>query len=896
MSGCSGSDALSGSLCTSLVAAIGWVLPVATVAEEEDRSHLQRVTITGSHVARIDTEAALPVRVIRREEIERSGAVTLEGLLQHLPANVNAVNEAMSVRNVTNPGISSANLRGLTPGSTLVLLDGRRLANYAFDGESVDLNSIPLAAIDRVEVLADGASAIYGSDAIGGVINVILRKDFVGAQISGGGRFTEKGGGGQRQAGFDAGFGDLGRDGYNVFASLSHQRQDRLASQDRDFARTAQRLDIGLDRLIGATFPASIVDRPRFRILNPVEPTGCMPPLSLPYRPFPFFTPSCGMDPAIWTDLLPKTVRTSALVRANVRLGENLELFGEALLSRHRSENQTPPMSVLVVPTPGAQLPPSVYPAGGPYYPTDFATTNGLSGDLVIASMALDLGPRLNTVKSHAQRYVAGLRGRQDAWDFNLAVVRSLNDQEHHYGGGWLYTNRYIAALRTGLINPWGPSAPEGQALLASTVFNGMPQSAHAATTQVTAVASRPLVALAAGEMILALGLEGRFERLSYVWDPEVLLSGFSPAFNAPQSKSGHRDLQAMHAELSVPLARGLETMLALRHDRYSDVGATTNPKIAVRWQPDPRWLLRGSWGTGFRAPPLYLLDAPPGVTLAVGGRADPVRCPVTGTANDCAFVVQAYAGGNPGLQPETSEQRSAGFVWQPAKAISVGVDYWRVQVDGAIAPLEVENVFRYFDRFSGRFARGPADAAYPDLPGPIIGLDLSPINLGTTLTSGIDAAAQWSMSTPSGGRAQVALNATYVDQYDTQIDGVRFVSALGSAAHRVPVPRWRGSLSLDWTQAGWGVTVSSYYMAGYRDQLPGADGSPRRVRSNSTWDLQVRLDAFAGQRWIFGVQNLFDTNPPSSNQNRSAQAGFNPQLSSPLGRTYYLRGTYTLR
>lgn len=896
MSGYSGSRALNGSLRASLVAAIGWVLPAAAAAEPEHDIPLQRITITGSHVAHIDTEEALPIRVIRREEIERSGASTLEGLLQHLPANVNAFNEAMSVRNFTNPGMSSANLRGLTPGSTLVLLDGRRLANYALDGESVDLNSISLAAIDRVEVLADGASAIYGSDAIGGVINVILRKDFVGVQISAGSRVTQQGEGKQWQAGFDSGFGDLHRDGYNVFASLWHQKQDRLASQDRDFARTGQRPELGMDRLIGATFPANIVDRPGRRILNPTQPTGCTPPNSLPFRPFPFFTPACGMDPAAWIDLLPEAERTSALVRGSLRLDANLELFGEALLSRYRSESQTPPMSVLTVPAPGARLPPSIYPANGPYYPTDFADANGLSGDLVVAFMALDAGPRLNAVTSLAQRYVAGLRGRHDAWDFDLAVVRSFNEQEHKYERGWLYMNRLIAALHTGLINPWGPSGPDGQELLASTAFSGVPQSAHAATTQVTAVASRPLVALAAGEMMLAVGWEGRFERLSHVWDPEVLLNGFSPGFDVQQSKSGRRELRAVHAELSVPLARGLEARLALRRDRYSDFGSTTNPKIALRWQPDRRWLLRGSWGTGFRAPPLYLLDAPAGVTQAVGGRADPLRCPVTAALTDCFFVVQAYAGGNPALRPETSRQRSAGFVWQPAKTVSIGIDYWRVRLNGVIAPLEVENVFRYFDKFSSRFIRGPSDAAYPDLPGPIIGLDLSPINLGTTVTSGVDTSAQWSMTSPSWGRARVAFNATYVDRYDTQIDGVRFVSILGNAVFKAPVPRWRGALSLDWTRGGLGVNLSSHYTAGYVDQFPGANGLPRKVRSNSTWDLQVRLDATGGLRWALGIHNVFDTNPPASNQNRSAQAGFNPQLSSPLGRTYYLLGTYTLR
>lgn len=884
MSGNSGSHAL--------IAAIGCALLAPAAAQSPPDAAPIRVTITGSHIARIDAEEALPVRVILREEIERSGAVTLEGLLQKLPANINAVNEAMSVGDVTRPGLSSANLRGLGSGSTLVLLDGRRLANHAFDGESVDLGSIPLAAIDRVEVLADGASAIYGSDAIGGVINVILRKDFVGAQVSAGGRITERGGGNQRQAGFDAGFGDPARDGYNVFVSLAHLKQDRLASRDREFARTAQRPELGLDQLVGATFPANIVDRARLRLLNPSASTGCTPPISLPFRSPPFLSPVCGLDPAPWTDLLPSAERSSALLRGSLRLSSSVELFAEALLTRNRLRTQTAPMSIFPFTN---LLDPTRYPANGPYYPAAFANANGLSGDLVVAYSAVELGPRLNTVTSTAQRYVAGLEGRHGEWDFNLAAVRSSNRQDHSYGGGWLYINRLTAALRTGLINPWGPSAPEGQALLASTGFNGTPQSAHATTSQVTAVASRALATLPAGATMLALGGEVRSEQLSYIWSPEVLLNGFSPGSDVPQSKSGQRDVQAVHAELSAPIGRGFEAKLAVRHDRYSDFGATTNPKLALRWQPDRRLLLRGSWGTGFRAPPLYSLDAPPGVTQAVAGRADPVRCPVTKSVDDCFFIVQAYVGGNPALQPETSEQRSAGFVWQPAKTLSVGLDYWRVKLDGVIAPLEVDNALRYYDRFSSRFIRGPADTAYPDLPGPIIGLNLSPINLGTTVTAGVDASAMWSKTSPSWGQLRVALHATYVAQHDTQIDGVQYVSTLGNAAISAPVPHWRAALALDWSQGVWGATLSPTYSAGYLDQFPGPDGPARKVGGTSSWDLQLRCTALASQRWTIGIQNLFNRNPPASNQTRTVQVGYNPQLSNPLGRTYYLLGSFTL-
>ncbi|MGH6624822.1 MAG: TonB-dependent receptor plug domain-containing protein, partial [Burkholderiaceae bacterium] len=206
---------------------------------------LDTTVITGSHIRLTDAESALPVQVITREDIDKSGVTTVEQLLERVPANVNGINAALSVGNTTTPGLSSANLRGLGGGSTLVLLNGRRLANYAFDGASVDLNSIPLAAIDRVEVLKDGASAIYGTDAIAGVINFILRRDYAGADVSANLAVTQHGGGNSGLFNAAFGTGHPLRDGYNVFAAISYQKDQNLSALERDFASTAYRPELG---------------------------------------------------------------------------------------------------------------------------------------------------------------------------------------------------------------------------------------------------------------------------------------------------------------------------------------------------------------------------------------------------------------------------------------------------------------------------------------------------------------------------------------------------------------------------------------------------------------------------------------------------------------------------
>jgi iron complex outermembrane receptor protein len=813
-------------------------------------------------------------------------------LLERVPANVNAFNAARTVGEETKPGLSSANLRGLGGGSTLVLLNGRRLANYAFDGESVDLNSIPLAAIDRVEVLKDGASAIYGSDAIAGVINFILRKDYAGAEIAGNVAATQHGGGNEAQLNFAIGFGHPARDGYNVFASLAYQKQQSLRAIDRDFARTAYRPDIGLNGLSGVTFPANIADRPNQRILNPAESAGCAPPSNVPFRPFPFRTPACGYDAATAIDLLPEVERASALLRGTWRAGPGVDVFAEALLGWNRFEAQNSPMPVIPV---GNPFGPPIYPAGGPFYPTAFAAANGLSGDLVLAYLATELGPRFNTTTSDVQRYVVGAEGQRAGWDFNLAAVYSTNRQELAYGGSWLNLSKFIAAMRTGLINPWGPSGPEGLALLGSTAYNGTPQTAHGSTSLVNAFASREIKLLPAGPLSLALGTEARQERLSYEWDPAVL-SGFTPVDNVQQSKSGSRGVVALFAEMNVPIVRGLGAQLAVRFDDYNDFGSTTNPKVALRWQPFQQLVLRASWGTGFRAPPLYSLSAPTGATQVIAGIPDPIRCPVTGALADCFILLQASAGGNPNLQPETSTQWNFGAVWEPARGLSLGIDYWNIEQEGIIAGLTAENALKYYERFNDRIIRGPVDPTYPTLPGPIVALDLSPINLGSTKTSGIDVFFNGALPSQNWGQVRAAVHGTYVVRYDTQIDGVQYVSMVGSAVYGAPIPRWRSTLTLDWNKADWGATLTQAYSGGYTDQFPGSDGGARKVGAASSWDLQFRYGGFSSWQFAIGIKNLFDDEPPSSNQLRTIQVGYNPQTASPLGRTFYLRGTFAIK
>jgi iron complex outermembrane receptor protein len=204
--------------------------------------------------------------------------------------------------------------------------------------------------------------------------------------------------------------------------------------------------------------------------------------------------------------------------------------------------------------------------------------------------------------------------------------------------------------------------------------------------------------------------------------------------------------------------------------------------------------------------------------------------------------------------------------------------------------------MFRYYDKFGYRVIRGPVDPATPNLPGPIVGIDTSLINLGTTQTSGIDASFSWNLPRSEYGNFRIGLQGTYVLKWETQIDGVNYVSMLGDATHGAPIPRWRSTLSLDWNLGPWGTTLAQVYSSGYTDQYPGINQGPRNVGASSTWDLQGRYSGFSSWQLAAGVQNLFDEEPPFSNQGNTFQVGYNPQVSSPLGRVFYVRVGYSYK
>jgi iron complex outermembrane receptor protein len=360
-----------------------------------------------------------------------------------------------------------------------------------------------------------------------------------------------------------------------------------------------------------------------------------------------------------------------------------------------------------------------------------------------------------------------------------------------------------------------------------------------------------------------------------------------------------------MFAEAGVPIVPGLEAQIALRHDHYSDFGGTTNPKIALRWQPTRPLLLRASWGTGFRAPPLYDLFTPLARSGIFGASLqDPVRCPTTGLQIDCGRVFVATKGGNKGLEPEKSEQFGAGVVWQPAADISLIVDYWKINKHGVIGSLDPAVVFGQFARYAPtNIIRGPVDPAFPDLPGPIETVLLTRQNLGSLRTSGIDVDIHWHGPRTPFGNFGVRLEGAYTLAWEQQLDGTTYTSALGRRGLGIagPVPRWKHYASLRWQLGPWNATLAQAYQRGYDDANMDRNGAPlpvppRRVGSYEIWDVQMIYSGLLNATLALGVKNLMDRAPPFSNQPFSRQVGFDPVYADPRGRTLHARLTLAFK
>ena len=883
---------------------------------------LDRVEITGSLLRRIESENALPVTTLATEELVADGATNAEQALRLVTQGAPGLVSSGSVSQ-GNGAASYASLRSLGAQRTLVLLNGKRVVSNPFSSVAVDLNTLPMAALDRIEVLSDGASSTYGTDAIAGVVNFITRKEYKGVTVGGEVQWPEEGGGEVYLANVLGGIGSLASVGWNVFAGFNYRKQESMIGTERDFMRTSYIPEKGFNGLSPTTFPANYTQSSTAVNVNPYYP-DCQPPKSISTpQPPPVGLNGriCGADTQGFTTVVPNQEQWSGFLRGSLALGQNHTASVEYFYSSNEI-NRT------IAPSPEGGL---TMPISSPYYPgkgitplTEPRLNTALP--ISISWRTTEMGGREQTGTNDTQRAVASLEGVVADWDYSLNALWSNAKIETIFNSGYAAAT----ALRNGMqgangapfLNPFGPLTPEALAYLQSSQITGVLQTGDATLSSFTAVAGRQFGQLPGGAISIGLLGEYRKEDMTFTTNvakaSQTTTSGL--AGSAPL-REGDRDVWALALEMAFPVLKTLELGLSVRYDDYSDFGNTTNPKLSFKYTPVQQLLVRGSYNTGFAAPTLTQLYAPNQTTFTGSRYNDPVLCPngVVNTAaggvasRDCNIQFQQLQGGNEQLKPEESDAWTVGFVLQPSPEFSFGVDYWDYTVTNNIGIIGDPAIFGDPAKYANLFVRCSAanPAFVPTIPGcnipggdPLAYVINTNLNLGDTETSGIDWNINWNPATTPYGRFTLNWRGTYVTKFEFQKEpNGRWFDPVGNYNTQFtddgnspgPVFRLKQVVSLGWQMNAWTGNLFYRYSSGYKDSnnVP-APYNQNRVGAYGAFDLSVGWQGVKGLTVRAGVLNLLDSDPSFSNQTARFQArAYDDRFSNPLGRTWTLGARY---
>ena len=854
-----------------------------------------KVDVTGSNIKRVEGEGALPVQVLTREDIDKTGAQTAYELLNFVSANNSAGNVSLgNVIGATTFSSQTASLRGLGGQATLILVNGKRVQSFAGEVQGVygvNLDVIPFSAIERVEVLKDGASAIYGSDAIGGVINFIMRQDYQGyeATLYYGAPTRGGGGGDMWNAKASAGWGDLGKDKYNFFISGSYQDSKPLNQIDRNFSRTANIPSIGYNTTSGNTFPGYISTGG----IGSLEYPNCDPSLGNISG-----GGRCRFDPASYpgVESIPEQKNTNFYGSARYQINADWQAYLTGFYSKAETHFiiQPTPISDQFFYGPNGDIQANVLlPPTSAFYPHAQAQAAGVDGQpLNVRYRCVLCGNRDTTDTNEGWQGVGGVKGNWKNWDLDLDYFYSEGTTKEQLNGGFVRYSQVLPLFNSGVVNLFGPNTAAVTQQVQNAAFNEQTFDATSKNYGLEGKASSDIYNLPAGPLGFAVGFSLRKETLDQTPNPALAsgdITGYGGNF---LPVSAERKDNAVFAEFSIPIVKNLEMNAAVRYDHYSDFGSTTNPKVSVRWTPVQSLLLRGSWGTGFIAPSLTQLFGLQTSGVSSPGLTDPVRCPVTGDSNDCDTQFGVVFGGNPALQPEKSNQWSLGGVFEPVAGVSLGVDYFNILLknlfSNGVTPLTILNDL---NQFGSLVTRAPPDAANPNLPGRILTIDQRFINLGEVKVQGFDVDFRVKLPPTDFGRFSAQLSGTYYTKYDVQnVDGTfsGFVSNQYAAVTTGITPRWKHYLAFNWNYGPWAATLGQTYQSDYIDNQTDANGDLRRVGVLSIWDLQGQYTGLKNWTFTLGVKNLMDTNPPLTNQLNTFQSGYDPSYYDARARFVY--------
>lgn len=822
------------------------ILASAAMAQTNDEAgrqlvELEEIVITGSRL-RTTEEGAAPVTVFDRERIEALGVSTITDVLRYL-------SQQPYTRDVLSSDAQYAQLRGLGFDLTLVLINGRRTVPSAASvgSNAFDLNSIPLAAVERIEVLSDSASAVYGADAIGGVVNILLKESVAKPAIEL--RYgSADGGARERRVSFTTGYegdrlkGVITADWFDRNALLGAERP-RIA--DADFRRFGS-----IDLRLPIANPANIssIDAQNLPGLSSrfaAVPNGSSG-IALTPQDFSATAGVQNLDTLFrYASIVPPAERKGVTASLSIELLPSMQAFAEALYADNES-------TVVLYP---ALVQNQRVSANHPFNP--------FGVDVNVSYMMTGLGPRSTRTSSELARGLAGVRGEVGAWDYEVSILRTretakttrFNEVDRARLAAALSATNPAQALNVFQHGPGGSAA-----LLDS--LRAAPTTNHFASegTFFSTFARGSLLQLPAGRVSAVVGAE---------WHTESVLKRDTLPVD------DDREAYAAYAELEVPLVskdwewpaiHSLSATVATRYDEYSDFGSTFNPKFGVMWRPVEDVLVRASYGTSFRPPSLFELYAPRTQSSA---QVTDVR-----RGNE-VIVVPAIVGGNKDLRPIEGKSSSVGIVWTPQRwpDLRLSANYWNVSLEERVSAFGTFLLLAHEDEFPDRVHREAPTAEDISLgrPGRLTSIDVSRINYGRLDTSGVDIEFAFAFDTAIG-RFTPSISGTWVNEYETvDLPGSAKTDRVGRASGLGTIVEWRAIATLGWSWRGIGASVTARHTPEYADASPGANTpNGRRVSAQTIYDAQLSFEMPSlNSSWTrdlklaIGARNIFDREPP---------------------------------
>ena len=824
---------------------------------EREPIEMETVEVTGTHIPRasIDIVTPVPLTRISRAQIEASGFQTLfevlsyqPGMISHHPVDVATDGGFQSQQPFAAAATTS--LYGLGPRATLILVDGRRIANYGLAsadlGGLTDLNGIPLSLVDRIEIIRGGASAIYGADAMAGVVNIILRKDQVGSDVVARYGLSERGDAEERRVSFS--HGRATERGGNLFLGADYFHRDGLLGAERDW-RTADLRRYGLGDRRQPLGYISLVD---LTMVRPACPDDVRDPDG-----------RCFLDVPQYLSLQPEMESIAAYARLLQPVSEHVDLEASLRLGQVQQRLQGAPLHGSV------PLPP-----GHP----DEVIENGVP--TVLDYAFFDVGPVRSRSNARSADVDLALSGDWRRWQWRADLSHHRNTVDNQIDG--LVSNRALAQAVED--HSYRFNAPDNPPEVLSALSPRVEVKGDARFDEFTLAFNGPWFALPGGETQVALGLEWTRDALRNRPDARMLEGDV--ALGAQKSRlDDHRYGSAFYAELSLPFTTWLHADIAWRLDHRQSYGSESSPMLGLKWNPVESITVRGTAATGYRAPSLFELRRP---TVSTTFDAVPLTeglapCLLTVPLGDVEYcLVEHGAIENPDLQPETSRSYTLGAVWAPTPDFDLSLDHFRIHRRNEIVTTDAIGNPEAFP-----------DALERDGQGRLVAINDFFANVGRTHVEGWEMQSEYRLATERAGRFTFRLSASYLQKLERQLGvGMDMVDFAGHGS-----PKRSVLAGFEWARGDWLGTLNVHQLGPVEIAAPGqpcpetnAAAGRCRTPSATTADLYVAYGGFAQWRLSLNVNNLTDRDPRNYD---ARKGGYDIAYDDPRGRYYLLSAAY---